>query len=202
MNRRKIDFKVVIIGDSFIGKSTLLKKFVGKADLGRSPFESYEVQRDGEKIMLQIHDTKGQERYRSLTSSFYRGAHGCLVCFDVMNNSSFDGLRHWMDDVRECVREDIPKILVGINRSNGYKQTLHHSEKLSRDKIDMFCELHKLDYIEVDLNDVKRISECFETLIDMIIEERCRRTRDIGGDMDIIHHSKLREEKKEYKCGC
>ncbi|XP_045189743.1 ras-related protein Rab-11A-like [Mercenaria mercenaria] len=202
MYARKTDFKIVIIGDSFIGKTALLKKFIGKIDIGRSIFESHEVEKDGEKILLEIHDTKGQERYRSLTSSFYRGAQGCLVCFNVMSNSSFDGLKHWMDDVRECVREDIPKILVGINRNNGYKQPLDHSQKISRDKIDAFCELHKLHYIEIDLNDVKRISDCFETLTDMMVKERRRRTSDIGGDMDIVHFPRPREEKKEQDCGC
>jgi GTPase SAR1 family protein len=59
INTRKSDFKLVIIGDCYIGKTTLLRKYIGKMDLGKSPFEIHEIDRHGEKIFLEIHDTNG-----------------------------------------------------------------------------------------------------------------------------------------------
>lgn len=59
MQTRGRDFKLVVIGDSFIGKTTMLKKYIGKFDIGRQPFVTKETERNGEKILLQIHDTMG-----------------------------------------------------------------------------------------------------------------------------------------------
>lgn len=60
MQTRGTDIKLVVIGDSFIGKTTMLKKYIGKFDIGRQPFVTKEIERGGEKILLQIHDTMGK----------------------------------------------------------------------------------------------------------------------------------------------
>jgi hypothetical protein len=105
-----------------------------------------------------------------------------------------------MDDVKECVGEHIPKVLVGIHRGN--RDDLTSSTKVSKRNIDLFCELHDLHYIEVDLNNGKNISQCFETLTDLMIHEKNRRTRELNDDRDIVHLPRQREEKKESQCYC
>lgn len=210
MNSRSPEFKLVVIGDSFIGKTTLLRKYVGKGDLGRRPFVTKQIERDGENITLHIHDTMGQERYRSLTSSYYRGSHGCLLCFDVMNTSTFDDLKYWIDDINDCLPTYIPKLLIGIHRSSSpqHRQNRNQghsteiSQKIPEKHIDLFRDLHKLAYMEVDLNDVSKIMLAFETLVDLVIEDRHRRKNENATDIDIIHIPRTRENRKESECLC
>ncbi|KAL4231378.1 Calcium release activated channel regulator [Mactra antiquata] len=182
MNGPKTDYKVVIIGNSHVGKTTLLKKFIGKMDLGRESYVQKTVESHGRHINLQIHDTMGQERFRSLTSSFYRGSDGCLVCFDVMNQSTFDDLDTWLLDLKDYSGgRAISILLVGINSKNFPTQhknisdedsDLFLSQKVELSKIDAFREEHKLrTYLEVDLTSISEINHCFETITDVMIAD-------------------------------
>ena len=99
-------FKMLIIGDSGVGKSTLLHRLIDDDYSGA--FVSTigvdlmikSLQVDGKNVKLQIWDTAGQERFRTITRQFYRGAQGCLLVYDVTDRESFDHVRQWLDDIR------------------------------------------------------------------------------------------------------
>uniref|UniRef100_A0A2P2IIR8 Uncharacterized protein n=1 Tax=Rhizophora mucronata TaxID=61149 RepID=A0A2P2IIR8_RHIMU len=98
-------FKIVLIGDSAVGKSNLLSRFArnefdsnSKATIGVE-FQTQGVDIDGKEIKAQIWDTAGQERFRAVTSAYYRGAVGALVVYDITRRTSFDSVKRWLDEL-------------------------------------------------------------------------------------------------------
>ena len=113
-----INLKILLVGDSAVGKTTLILKYVdGKfsdshiTTIGVE-YKDKEITVNDRKFNLQIWDTSGQERYRSITKNFYRNAHGILFVFDVTNQTSFDHLKDWLNSSNEC-DIDFKKIIVG-----------------------------------------------------------------------------------------
>lgn len=98
-------FKIVLIGDSAVGKSNLLSRFArnefdnnSKATIGVE-FQTQCVEIDGKEVKAQIWDTAGQERFRAVTSAYYRGAVGALIVYDITRRTSFDSIKRWLDEL-------------------------------------------------------------------------------------------------------
>jgi len=112
-------FKFIIIGDAGAGKSCLLHQFIeNKFKKGSShtigvEFGSKIIEVNGRRIKLQIWDTAGQERYRSVTRSYYRGAAGAIITYDITNRESYNHLVNWLADARTLARADISIVAVG-----------------------------------------------------------------------------------------
>ncbi|KAL4285102.1 hypothetical protein GQ457_16G025430 [Hibiscus cannabinus] len=96
--------KLLLIGDSGVGKSCLLL---------RIDFKIRTVELDGKRIKLQIWDTAGQERFRTITTAYYRGAMGILLVYDVTDESSFNNIRNWIRNIEQHASDNVNKILVG-----------------------------------------------------------------------------------------
>ena len=102
-------FKTVLIGDSAVGKSNLLSRFVqdtfsldAKSTIGVE-FAAKTIETEGKRIKAQIWDTAGQERYRAITNAYYRGALGALLVYDITNHSSFESCEKWLKELRENI---------------------------------------------------------------------------------------------------
>ncbi|KAF8086260.1 hypothetical protein N665_0630s0011 [Sinapis alba] len=111
--------KLLLIGDSGVGKSCLLLRFSDDTfntsfitTIGID-FKIRTVELDGKRIKLQIWDTAGQERFRTITTAYYRGAMGILLVYDVTDESSFNNIRNWMKNIEQNASDSVNKILVG-----------------------------------------------------------------------------------------
>ena len=116
-------FKLLLIGDSGVGKSCLLLRFADDtytesyiSTIGVD-FKIRTVELDGKTIKLQIWDTAGQERFRTISSSYYRGAHGIIVVYDVTDAVSFNNVKQWLHELDRYANENVNKLLVG-NKSD------------------------------------------------------------------------------------
>jgi len=116
-------FKLLLIGDIGVGKSCLLLRFADDtysesyiSTIGVD-FKIRTIEHDGKTIKLQIWDTAGQERFRTITSSYYRGAHGIIVVYDVTDQDSFDNVKQWLQEIERYASENVKKLLVG-NKSD------------------------------------------------------------------------------------
>jgi len=111
--------KMLLIGDSGVGKSCLLLRFCDDAwtpsfitTIGID-FKIRTIELDGKRIKLQIWDTAGQERFRTITTAYYRGAMGILLVYDVTDERSFNNIRTWHSNVEQHASEGVNKILIG-----------------------------------------------------------------------------------------
>ncbi|MFH4975098.1 hypothetical protein AB6A40_001807 [Gnathostoma spinigerum] len=112
-------FKLLLIGDSGVGKSCLLLRFADDtytesyiSTIGVD-FKIRTIELDGKTIKLQIWDTAGQERFRTITSSYYRGAHGIIVVYDITDQESFNNVKQWLLEIDRYACENVNKLLVG-----------------------------------------------------------------------------------------
>eukprot|EP01115_Flamella_aegyptia_P000962 TRINITY_DN114_c0_g1_i4.p1 TRINITY_DN114_c0_g1~~TRINITY_DN114_c0_g1_i4.p1 ORF type:complete len:203 (+),score=86.15 TRINITY_DN114_c0_g1_i4:82-690(+) len=112
-------FKLLLIGDSGVGKSCLLLRFADDtytesyiSTIGVD-FKIRTIELQGKTIKLQIWDTAGQERFRTITSSYYRGAHGIIVVYDITDQVSFNNVKQWLQEIDRYACENVNKLLVG-----------------------------------------------------------------------------------------
>lgn len=112
-------FKVLVIGDSGVGKSCLVTRFTKNSFAPDSfntigvDFRLQKIAIDGREVILQIWDSAGYERFRIMTSSFYKGAHGVIMVYDVTNNESLDHLKKWLKEVQLYAPETVKTVVVG-----------------------------------------------------------------------------------------
>ncbi|CAI5445666.1 unnamed protein product [Caenorhabditis angaria] len=162
--------KILIIGESGVGKSSLMLRFVDDvfdpeqaATIGVD-FRVTSMTIDGNRVKLAIWDTAGQERFRTLTPSYYRGAQGVICVYDVTNRSSFEKLAHWMTEVDTyCTKEDAVKMLVAnkIDMPN---------REVSREEGLKFAKRHRTLFIEASAKTKEGVQCTFEELIEKIIQ--------------------------------
>jgi small GTP-binding protein len=113
--------KLIVIGDSGTGKSSLIQRFIADDFASGGQTQTIGVEfaskalpwKDGFVVKVQIWDTAGQERYRSITRSYYRGAHACLIVYDVTREESFQHVTQWRSDALELACSDGPLLLLG-----------------------------------------------------------------------------------------
>ena len=108
-------FKLLLIGDSDVGKTSILfgpESALGPRTIGID-FKIKTIELHGKKIKLQIWDTAGQERFISITTSYYRGAMGIMLVYDVTNSKSFDNIAKWLRNIQEHSNPDVEKMILG-----------------------------------------------------------------------------------------
>uniref|UniRef100_A0A8D1F9Y2 small monomeric GTPase n=1 Tax=Sus scrofa TaxID=9823 RepID=A0A8D1F9Y2_PIG len=112
-------FKLLLIGDSGVGKTCLLFRFSEDAfnttfisTIGID-FKIRTIELDGKKIKLQIWDTAGQERFRTITTAYYRGAMGIMLVYDITNEKSFDNIKNWIRNIEEHASSDVERMILG-----------------------------------------------------------------------------------------
>ena len=125
LGRKEYDnlFKIVLLGDSCVGKSCLLVRFADddfienySATIGVD-FRFRSINHCGRKVKLQIWDTAGQERYRTITNAYYKGAEGIILCFDLFKRDSFENLNVWLAEVEKHGKTDV-QIVVIANKTD------------------------------------------------------------------------------------
>jgi len=141
-------FKFIIIGDTNTGKSCLLRWFLEKKFKKSAShtigveFGSKVVNASGKDVKLQIWDTAGQERFRSVTRSYYRGAVGCLLVYDITSRDTYNHLVSWLADARTLARPDITVVVVGnkCDKKSGREVTLLEASRFAQENDLLFME--------------------------------------------------------------
>lgn len=162
--------KILIIGESGVGKSSLMLRFVDDvfdpeqaATIGVD-FRVTSMAIDGNRVKLAIWDTAGQERFRTLTPSYYRGAQGVICVYDVTSRSSFEKLNHWMTEVDTyCTNENVIKMMVA-NKIDMPNRVVSREEGLK------FAKRHRTLFIEASAKTKEGVQCTFEELIEKIIQ--------------------------------
>eukprot|EP00933_Yihiella_yeosuensis_P076712 TRINITY_DN8660_c0_g1_i1.p1 TRINITY_DN8660_c0_g1~~TRINITY_DN8660_c0_g1_i1.p1 ORF type:complete len:236 (-),score=32.15 TRINITY_DN8660_c0_g1_i1:325-951(-) len=157
-------FKILLLGDSGVGKSNLLLRYVDdiyKSDLGATIGVDFKIcsrMIDDKLVKMQIWDTAGQERFRTITISYYRGSHGILVVYDVTDRNSFEHVRSWMQEIQKYTDEGANVILVGN------KVDLHSKRVVTSDEGAELAEELGIRFIETSARNAHNIEHMFEWL--------------------------------------
>jgi len=207
-------YKVVLIGDSGVGKSNLLSRFTRnefnletKSTIGVE-FATRSIQTEGKTIKAQIWDTAGQERYRAITSAYYRGAVGALLVYDIAKYSTFKNVERWLTELRENADRNIVIMLVG-NKSD-----LRHLREVPTEEAKAFSEKHKLSFIETSALDSTNVELAFQNILTEIYHIMSRppmptpdgETEDLPDGPQVTKNSKKLElsapAPEDKGCGC
>ncbi|KAF6167017.1 hypothetical protein GIB67_041272, partial [Kingdonia uniflora] len=158
-------FKVVLIGDSGVGKSNLLSRFTrnefcleSKSTIGVE-FATRTLQVEGKTIKAQIWDTAGQERYRAITSAYYRGALGALLVYDVTKPTTFENVSRWLKELRDHADSNIVIMLIGN------KTDLKHLRGVATEDAQGFAEKEGLSFIETSALEAVNVEKAFQTIL-------------------------------------
>ena len=166
-------FKVLLIGDSGVGKSCLLLKYTDNtynesyiSTIGVD-FKIKTETINGKRIKLQIWDTAGQERFRTITSSYYRGAHAIIVVFDLTDSESFSNVeKMWLKEIERFVSNSHIVILVGTKCD-----APSNKKCIDREYIDKFAKLHKMKYVETSSKTGIGVNEVFNQVCINLLNE-------------------------------
>ncbi|KAF8016076.1 hypothetical protein BT93_H1584 [Corymbia citriodora subsp. variegata] len=161
-------FKVVLIGDSGVGKSNLLSRFTrnefcleSKSTIGVE-FATRTLQVEGRTVKAQIWDTAGQERYRAITSAYYRGALGALLVYDVTKPTTFDNVSRWLKELRDHADSNIVIMLIGN------KTDLKHLRAVATEDAQSYAEKEGLSFIETSALEATNVEKAFQTILSEI----------------------------------
>ena len=163
-------FKVLILGDSFVGKTNMLKRFLNdEFDMNTKETVGVEFGSKnfilGEKkdiIKAQIWDTAGQERYRSVTKAYYKGAKGALLVYDITRKSTFENIDNWLIDLRTNADKDILILLIG-NKSD-----LSDKREISEEEARTKAEQYNIAFLETSAKSGDNIDKAFTQLIEQV----------------------------------
>ncbi|CAL1394284.1 unnamed protein product [Linum trigynum] len=190
-------FKLVLIGDSGVGKSNLLSRFTknefnleSKSTIGVE-FATKSLTIDGKVIKAQIWDTAGQERYRAITSAYYRGAVGALLVYDVTRHSTFENAARWLKELREHTDPNIVVMLIG-NKSD-----LRHLVAVQTEDAKAFSERESLYFMETSALTATNVESAFTEVLSQI--HRIVSKRAVEGSSDGSTSASLKGETIDVK---
>jgi Ras-related protein Rab-1A len=165
-------FKLVLIGDSGVGKSCLLLRFADDSftdsyisTIGVD-FRFRTVNIDMKTVKLQIWDTAGQERFRTITSAYYRGAHGIIMVYDVTNYESFEHVEEWLNEVNRHASESTLKLLVGN------KADLQEDKKVPSEDAKNFADKLGISFLETSAKNATNVEAAFLTMAKQLIQAK------------------------------
>nr|XP_016498984.1 PREDICTED: ras-related protein RABA5a-like [Nicotiana tabacum]XP_016498985.1 PREDICTED: ras-related protein RABA5a-like [Nicotiana tabacum]XP_016498986.1 PREDICTED: ras-related protein RABA5a-like [Nicotiana tabacum]XP_016498987.1 PREDICTED: ras-related protein RABA5a-like [Nicotiana tabacum] len=158
-------FKIVLIGDSAVGKSNLLARFArdefypnSKSTIGVE-FQTQKLDINGKEVKAQIWDTAGQERFRAVTSAYYRGAVGALLVYDISRRQTFDNISRWLNELQTHSDMNVVTILVG-NKSD-----LKDAREVTTAEGKSLAEAQGLFFIETSALDSSNVAVAFQTVV-------------------------------------
>jgi Ras-related protein Rab-1A len=191
-------FKIVLIGDPGVGKTCLLTRFADNTYLDTTlstlgiDFKSRSTTFQGRVVKLRFWDTAGQDRYRTVTSSFYRGAHGIMLAYDTTNSATFDNLGYWLEQVKRHKLTSCPIVLVGT------KADIKDHRAVSEEALRAFAEQHcgeANNVVETSAKTNEGVDHAFQLLTEQIF----RRTVTTGHESELPQ--RILERSSSY-CSC
>jgi len=200
-------FKLILIGNSGVGKSSILNRYMNKTfeesykcTIGVD-FLMKSIEVKGKTVKLQLWDTAGQEKYKSMVASYYRGANVALVVFDITNHSSFDSLPQWIENYYKNGPDQKNIILIGN------KKDLADQRQVSQAEAESFSETNNMIYFETSAKEGDNIEYIFNYTAERLLEFygdkndlNLKRQMNPTTQLQSQNFSEIRIEKQRKKC--
>ena len=194
-------FKLILIGDSCVGKSNILLKYLknqfnenSKTTIGVE-FGTKNIIINNKRIKIQIWDTAGQERYRSITSAYYKGAKGALIVYDITRKNTFDNIDKWITDLKLNGDKNICIIILGNKSDLIDKREINKNDGIKK------AEMYKTAFLETSALNGDNISKAFDELIEQIVINNKNMFQD-DNENEIDKGVNLNDEKNNNKKKC
>ena len=200
--KEEYKFKVVIVGDSSVGKTNLVKRFMNntfikdsKATVGVE-FMSKTFVVNKKVFKVELWDTAGQERYKAITAAYYKGAKGAMIVYDVTSKSTFDNVDKWCNELRMKGSNNINIIMVG-NKTD-LKENIIINSDMSQEK----AKFLQVPVMETSALDSSNVKEAFYLLIQEMYLSLINKEKNIVGSDNIEEGVALDVQKKDDKKTC
>ena len=187
--------KILLLGDSEVGKSCFLMRYSDNVFVENYittiglDYKLKTVKLDsGKTIKVQLWDTAGQDKYRTIAKNYYKGSHGILLLYDITKMTSFENIREWIRDIKEEVSEKAIICLIGN------KIDLTDNRKISKEKGEELAEEYKIPFFEASAKSGENVDEVFKALYKKISE--------VYGDLEREKGSKLNKKNKNKGICC
>ena len=178
-------FKVVLVGDSFVGKTNIMSKYLknefhedSKATVGVE-FGSKQFKIEGHTIKAQIWDTAGQERYKAITSAYYKGAKGAFVVYDITRKGSFESIEKWVNDLTSTADKKLTIVVIGN------KCDLEDQRQITKEQGEEKANKLEVAFLETSAFSGENLDKAFEMMMNEIYK-KCHEEMLAEGDVDII----------------
>ena len=200
-------FKLILIGNSGVGKSSILQRYMKhtfeenyKCTIGVD-FLMKSVVINGQTVKLQLWDTAGQEKYKSMVSSYYRGANAALIIFDITSRATFDALPVWIENFYKNGPEQKNIILIGN------KKDLEEERQVTQEEAQIFSETNNMIYFETSAKDGDNIDYVFNYAAEKLLEfyggnnePNLKRQMTPNNEEQINNFQEIRIEEKKKTC--
>ncbi|XP_051541359.1 ras-related protein Rab-35-like [Myxocyprinus asiaticus] len=189
-------FKLLIIGDSGVGKSSLLLRFADNTFSGSYittigvDFKIRTVEINGEKVKLQIWDTAGQERFRTITSTYYRGTHGVIVVYDVTSAESFVNVKRWLHEINQNC-DEVCRILVGNKNDDPGSKVVETNDAQK------FAEQMGIQLFETSAKENVNVEDMFNCITELVLKARKESVAKQQQQSEVIKLNKSSKRKKK-----
>ena len=196
MDKNKVDIKIITLGDSHVGKSSLIIKYIdnkfSNVYMSTIGFDLKHKQiklKDGTDAKIMIYDTAGQERFKSLAANYIKKANGILLVYDIADHSSFENIGMWMESITEEKGDRLPIVLVGN------KADLTEERQVSFEDGKELAEKKGFHFFETSCKNGVNVTECFLDLAELIYEKS-------GKKLNQNSNKKLESGNCEKRRGC
>ena len=170
--QKELLYKILLLGDSSVGKTCFLMRYadntfqeIHMSTIGLD-YKLKNVQIDDGKIVkIQIWDTAGQDRFRSITKNYYKGAHGIILIYDVTSRKTFENVKNWVTQIKEEVSDKVTIILVGnkIDDESNRKVSTEEGEQMAKECGLNFFETSAKSGINIDTTFNELVKKTVET---------------------------------------
>ena len=169
-----IILKIVLVGNSSVGKTSLIRVYMGESfdnDYMSTIGAEFRQKKFNKDVTLKIMDTAGQERFRSISKSYYRNSDGIIFVFDITNEESFKDLEYWLNDPNNT-EKDFKKILVAN------KIDLEKSKNINREKYERFAKKNNMKCIETSAKDNINVEDIFNEIVNLILNDEKKQRKE------------------------
>ena len=198
-------FKVVLVGDSSVGKTNIMSKYLknefhedSKATVGVE-FGSKQFTIEGHAIKAQIWDTAGQERYKAITSAYYKGAKGAFIVYDITRKNSFDSIDKWVNDLTAAADKKITILVIGN------KCDLEDQRQVTKEQGEAKAASLQVAFLETSALSGENLNKAFEMMMNEVYK-KCHEEMKVEGESQAIQGgqditlSKGKAKKTGKKC--
>ena len=181
--------KVVIVGDSGVGKTNIMSKYLknefhedSKATVGVE-FGSKQFNIQGHQVKAQIWDTAGQERYKAITSAYYKGAKGAFIVYDISRKNTFDSISRWVSDITATADKKITLILIG-NKSD-----LEDQRQVTKEQGEEKAKEFGLAFLETSASSGDNLEKAFSLMVNEVYK-KCQEDINAETDDNVVDQGK------------